>query len=81
MEKRNKGVIIFGIILLVLGLVASSYHELTPAPGSYCMLMAYPYLIIGLVLSLAGLVFIALGFLYSPRKTPPPTNPQQQKTN
>jgi hypothetical protein len=34
-------------------------------------------MIIGLIVAVAGIVFVALGFLYSPRKTPPPPgNPQ-----
>jgi drug/metabolite transporter (DMT)-like permease len=78
MENRNKGLIIFGIILLMIGLVASfyGYHE---NPYSASSPMVYPYQSIGILLDVAGIVFIALGFLYSPRKTlpPPPSNPPQ----
>jgi uncharacterized membrane protein YidH (DUF202 family) len=66
MEERNKGLLVFGIVLLAIGLALSlyqvnRYYELT-----------YPYQTIGMFLVIAGIVFVALGFLYSPRKTPPP---------
>jgi uncharacterized membrane protein YidH (DUF202 family) len=66
MEERNKGLLVFGIVLLTIGLALSlyqvnRYYELT-----------YPYQTIGMFLVIAGIVFVALGFLYSPRKTPPP---------
>jgi vacuolar-type H+-ATPase subunit I/STV1 len=76
MEERNKGLIIFGIILLAIGLVASFYSQTEYPSGGR---MTYPYQSIGILLDVAGIVFVALGFLYSPRKTPPPppSNPQQ----
>jgi drug/metabolite transporter (DMT)-like permease len=70
MEARNKGLIIFGIILLVIGLVAYLYGYPLYRDGSGPMV--YPYQNIGILLAVAGIVFMALGFLYSPRKTPPP---------
>jgi drug/metabolite transporter (DMT)-like permease len=71
MEERNKGLIIFGIILLAIGLVASFYSQMDHFYGR----MTYPYQGIGIVLDIGGIVFTALGFLYSPRKTPPPPPP------
>jgi uncharacterized membrane protein HdeD (DUF308 family) len=69
MEEKNKGLIVFGIVLLIIGLVASFYKD----PYYY---KDYPYQTIGIVLVIAGILFVALGFLYSPRKTPPPpSNP------
>jgi drug/metabolite transporter (DMT)-like permease len=78
MEDRNKGLIIFGIILLAIGLVASFYHDTETFEG-IPIDKGYPYQTIGVLLDVAGIVFIALGFLYSPHKTPPPppTSPQQ----
>lgn len=80
MEGRNKGLIVFGIVLLVIGLYASFYESkywngddqrwesYTPAH--------YPYQSVGIVLIVAGIVFVPLGLLYPARKTPqPPTNP------
>jgi drug/metabolite transporter (DMT)-like permease len=83
MEERNKGLVIFGIILLVIGLVASFYHETWQT--SYGPIdKGYPYQTIGIVLAVAGIVFVALGLLYPSRKTPspppPPSNPQQPST-
>jgi len=65
MEERNKGLLVFGIVLLAIGLVLSLYRV-----GYYSF--TYPYQTIGIVLIVAGIVFAALGFLYPPRKTPPP---------
>ena len=56
-EVKNKGLLLIGIILLVIGVVLSLYKEDT----------AFPYQIVGIVLVVAGIVFIILGFLYSPR--------------
>ena len=73
---RNKGLIIFGIILLIIGLVASFYSRTEyPSGGPN----TYPYQSIGILLVIAGIMFVALGLLYSTRKTPPPpsSNPQQ----
>ncbi|MCJ7633128.1 hypothetical protein MUP77_12145 [Candidatus Bathyarchaeota archaeon] len=70
-EEKNKGLIVFGIILLAIGLFASFYQV-----THYVQHVGYetvtPYQSIGIVLDVAGMVFMALGFLYSPRNTPPP---------
>jgi drug/metabolite transporter (DMT)-like permease len=55
MEERNKGLIIFGIILLAIGLVASFYFV------TEFMEHKYPYQSIGILLDVAGIVFVALG--------------------
>jgi uncharacterized membrane protein len=76
MEGKNKGLIIFGIILLLIGLVAYFYPQIRYYESGYYkgeeISRTYPYQNLGMVLVLAGIIFIALGFLYSPRKTPPP---------
>lgn len=64
-EVKNMGILIFGIILFLIGLVASFY------PEQYYDIVRYPHQNLGIVLILAGIVFTALGFLYSPRKTEP----------
>jgi len=63
-EIKNKGLVLFGVILLLIGLVASFYPE-----TYYGYVLRYPYQTVGIILLLAGIVFIALGFFYSPRKT------------
>jgi len=57
---KHWGLFIFGIFLLLIGLGASFYVE-----GEY--VRRYPYQSVGLVLVLIGVVFVALGFFYSPR--------------
>ena len=72
MEERNKVMIIFGIILLITGLVASFYNEqhYVQHVGSQTVT---PYQSVGIILAVAGIVFVALGLLYpSYRKPPPP---------
>jgi len=66
-EIKNKGMLSFGIILFLMGLVASLYQE--SIYGT--LIVRYPYQNIGIVLVVAGIIFVALGFLYSPRKTEP----------
>lgn len=63
MEGKNQGLVVFGIILLIIGLVASFYSH-TDLPGVRAI---YPYQGIGIVLAVAGIVFVALGFLYPSR--------------
>jgi len=69
-DIKNKGLLIFGIILLLIGLGASFYKE-----THYISRVGYqtttPYQNIGIVLVLAGVVFSALGFFYSPRRQEP----------
>lgn len=65
MEQINKGLIIFGIILLGIGLVASFYKD----PYFY---KVYPYQTFGIILGVAGIIIVVLGFLYPSHRTPPP---------
>ena len=76
MEERNKGLIGFGIILLIVGLVASFYQE-QHYVSHVGIQTVTPYQNVGIVLAVAGILFIALGFLYPSHRTPPPppTNP------
>jgi len=69
-EIKSKEMLILGIILLLIGLVTSLYYESKTIFGVEYM-RTYPYQSIGIVLVLVGAVFIALGFLYPPRKTEP----------
>jgi vacuolar-type H+-ATPase subunit I/STV1 len=70
MEGRNKGLVIFGIILLAMGLFASFYHVTRHIfvgdhpDGDETI---YTLRNVGIVLIVAGIIFISLGFLYSPR--------------
>jgi len=74
---KNKGLLLFGIILLLIGLIASFYVERTMIQGlpDYWgnpgppieISRTYPYQGIGIVLVLAGIIFVAIGFFYSPR--------------
>jgi phosphate/sulfate permease len=76
METRNKGFVIVGLVLLVIGLFASFYkvtHTVGQAPARITYQIGYPYQIVGIILLLAGIVFIALGFLYPLQKTPSST--------
>ncbi len=57
MEERNKGLVLFGIVLLAIGLVASFYSQ-TELPGGYGR-TTYPYQTTGIILDVAGIAFIA----------------------
>lgn len=74
MEGRNKGLVIFGIILLAIGLFAS-FYQVTQRVGQPPMLVEYqivtPYQNVGIISLVAGTILIATGFLYPPRKTLP----------
>ena len=52
MEARNKGLMIFGMVLLAIGLVRATVYS-----------MSYPYQTFGIVLVVVGIVFVALGLL------------------
>ena len=69
----NKGLLIFGIILLLIGLVASFYVDVKTLSDPFYgyeweISRTYPYQNVGIVLVLAGIVFIGIGFFYPPRK-------------
>jgi uncharacterized membrane protein YidH (DUF202 family) len=75
LEQRKKGLIIFGIILLAIGLFASFYHVtrhilIGDHPDGEETI--YPLRNVGIVLMIAGIIFLVLGFLYSQRETPQP---------
>ena len=73
---KNLGSLIFGVVLLVIGLVASFYESSTYSNyyNRYEPNGMYPYQTVGIVLILVGIIFVGLGLFYSPRKTPsPPT--------
>lgn len=67
---KNIGSLIFGAILLLIGLIASFYEaSLYYSDGTYRSSGGYPYQTVGIVLILVGIVFVGLGLFYSPRKT------------
>jgi len=85
MEGRNKGLVILGIILLAIGLFASFYQvrQLVGQPPALVeWQIVTPYQNVGIVLDVAGIIFLAFGLLYPLRKTLPPplSNPQQQNS-
>ena len=68
MEKlgiKHLGLVLIGIILLVIGLAASFYCVKLYVAGLphfvYPYYFAYPYQTIGIILTISGLVFVALG--------------------
>lgn len=63
-EVKNIGFLVFGIVLLIIGLVASLYHETERTDGGLID-KGHPYQNIGIILALTGIVFIVLGLLYS----------------
>lgn len=83
METRKKGLIVFGIVCLAIG-IAVSLNHVTELVGSPPFLVewetVYPFLRVGITLLVAGIAFMALGFIL-PQKTmqkaPPPPPPQQ----
>jgi uncharacterized membrane protein YidH (DUF202 family) len=72
MNERKIGLIIFGIILLAIGLFASFYQVTrNVAVGDVIdgKETITPLRNVGIVLIIAGIIFLALGFLYLSRKT------------
>jgi drug/metabolite transporter (DMT)-like permease len=61
---RNIGLFLMGILFFVIGLVASFYSN--PSYPDFSR-TEYPYQSIGVLLVVAGIVFIALGFLLPQR--------------
>jgi len=58
-EIKSRGLFLSGILLLLIGLVASFYRETHVGEQSFI-----PYQSIGIVLVLVGMLFILLGFFY-----------------
>jgi hypothetical protein len=76
---KNLGSLIFGAVLMSIGLVAYFYETGSYSYSSYTpnlwLSSGYPYQTLGIILIVAGIVFVGLGLFYSPRKTnnlPPP---------
>lgn len=64
----KKSLIASGYILSVIGLFLSFIALQVPSQFSYCMLTVYPFFFASRFVTLAGLVLMGFGFLYSPRK-------------
>ena len=65
---KNKGLLVFGVILLVIGLVASFYQEQHYVHDVGTQTVT-PYQSVGIILAVAGIMLAVLGFLYSPKRT------------
>ena len=66
---KNTGLVLFGIILLAIGLFAC-FYSVTEEAGTYYATTTYPYQSpVGIILTVAGIVLTALGLLYSPKRT------------
>jgi drug/metabolite transporter (DMT)-like permease len=64
----HSGLVALGIIILLIGLGASFYYESKTIFGIE-YLRVYPYQNLGIALVLGGIVCIALGAVYSPKRT------------
>jgi hypothetical protein len=75
MEERNIELLIFGIILLAIGIGAFLYPHYAiyghATLYAYYGTITYPYQTFGTFTLAAGIVLIALGFLYPSPKRPP----------
>ena len=76
MERRSVALVVFGIVLLVIGLFASFYEskyydDYDQRWESYNP-PRYPYQTVGIILLVAGIVIAVLGFVLPKRKLPPP---------
>lgn len=72
MNERKMGLIIFGMILLAIGLFASFYQVTRNVVVGDVLdgeETITPLRNVGIVLIIAGIIFLALGFLYLSRKT------------
>jgi hypothetical protein len=64
----NSGIVAGGILLLLVGLVASFYYESKTIFGIEYM-RTYPYQNAGIALIVAGAILIGFGAIYSSQKT------------
>lgn len=62
---KNKGLLLIGISLLVIGIILSLYHENLATNGGV-MRTTYPYQPEGVIAVVIGIILIVLGFFYSP---------------
>jgi Ca2+/Na+ antiporter len=79
-KEEERGLVIFGIILLAMGLFAS-FYQVDQLVGQPPMVVEYqivtPYQNVGIILLVAGIILIPIGFLYPQRKTlPTPSRPK-----
>jgi membrane protein implicated in regulation of membrane protease activity len=84
MEQTNKELMVFGIILLAIGLFASFYqvtYLVGHAPAVVLLQTVIPYQSEGIVLLVAGIIIVVLGLLYPSRRTPPPLTDLQQTSS
>jgi hypothetical protein len=69
---KNLASLIFGIVLSIMGLVASLYpvtQNNYQGINYVNNVSTYPYQTVGIVLIVIGLIFVGLGLFYSPPKT------------
>ncbi len=69
-KERTKRLMIFGIILLAIGLFASFYYTKGISPSGYTA-STYPYQTIGILFDGAGIICIVLWLLYPSQKIIP----------
>jgi uncharacterized membrane protein len=71
LERRNKELMILGIVLLLIGSVAS-YYQWTQYETHVLDIpqIVYPYNNVGIILLVAGIIFIALRFIFPLQRTP-----------
>lgn len=65
------GLVALGVFILVIGLVASFYYESKTIWGIEYQ-RVYPYQNVGIALVLGGIVCLALGAVYSPKRETTP---------
>jgi len=68
--RNAKVLFLTGTVLVIIGFIAAFYHTrigiliVNPFGGYGTIVESYPYQSLGVTLILAGLVFLAAGFLY-----------------
>jgi hypothetical protein len=75
---RNLGLVVFGVVSLIIGLVTSYYQvlQLSGPPSNLLMYweIVYPYRNEGIISLTVGTILIALGLLFPLQKTQQPRN-------
>ena len=72
MEDRNKGLVIFGIMLLAMGLFASFYKvtiRVGQPPARVNYEISYPYQNAGIILVIIAIIFLGFGLFHSFNRT------------